>query len=136
MDNHTEAGFSESPLPNNSSTAEPAPSDTPLTADARDSIVVPLPPVQPRLRPSVTIICAVLFVVSIGATALASWLGDRANLLEAPEEFLEHVFGRNLDLEAYVERRSDFEKLVDKLQGYEPGDFLDEAIGAYAEYAP
>jgi membrane protease YdiL (CAAX protease family) len=93
-----------------------------------------LEPVQPPLWIAVTIICTVLFVLVIGLTTILTWMTDRADMLEAPEEFLEHVMGRNLDLEAFAPHRSSPEVLLDWLQGYEAGELLRDAIGAYEEF--
>src|SRR5262249_33916544 len=134
MDNYTEGDLSQPPVPTDASTdltAQPPPQ---AAAEVRDVSPLLLTPVQPKLRPTVTIICTVLFLLAIQARILTTWISDRAKFLDSPEEFLEHVFGRNLDLEEYAEHRSDFEKLIDLLQGYKPGDLLDEAISAYSDF--
>jgi membrane protease YdiL (CAAX protease family) len=135
MDNHAEDRSPESTVASDLSTAESA-SDA--SASLPSVVQTPAPlilqPVQPPLHPAVTVICTLLFLTVIGAKTVIVWTTDRENQLEAPEEFLEHVFGRNLDLEEFADRRSDAEKLLDRLQGYEPGDMLDDAITAYSDY--
>ena len=65
---------------------------TPLPiAGATDTNRLSAIPVQPRLRPAVTIIWSVLFVLAIEARILTVGIGDRADFLESPEEFLEQV---------------------------------------------
>jgi membrane protease YdiL (CAAX protease family) len=120
--------------PTNEPTDPPPSFETPAPATLLQAAPVRLEPVQPRLWPVVTVVCSVLLVLAIGLSGLLAWATPREDLLEAPEEFLEHVFSRNLDLEEYADQRSTTEKLLDWLQGYESGQVLDEAIDAYSDF--
>ena len=101
-----------------------------------------LGPAEPRARNLIILACTILctifatvvFFVLEGVQAFFLLTHDRSENLDAPGEFIEHVVGRDLDLEEYAERRPDWEKQLDRLLGTEPGDTLEQAIEAYDDF--
>ena len=111
--------------------------DSPPVISSCELTAVPRPvvlsPALPRLWVSVTVLCAILFLVVYGAQLILVASTDRAEFLDAPEEYVEHVMGRDLDLESQAALRPLWEKWADVLGGYEPGDALQGSIEAYQD---
>jgi membrane protease YdiL (CAAX protease family) len=112
----------------------PAPPGIPPDVATSSPTPVLLEPPQPALWLPVTVLCAVFFAFAMIAQYVLVLTTERDEWLDAPEAFLEHVTGRNLDLEELADERPTWEILLDKLQGYDPGDLLNDAIEAHDEF--